>query len=1383
LQSIAFSVFFVIWLAEYLIAIVRNTTLICLFLLLSTVLRAQQDGFNFVNFASANGLSSNSVSAMLKDKLGYMWFATEDGLNRFDGTNFRVYNHNPLDSNSIGTNQLQCLYEDPHGNLWVGTNRTLALYDRQKDCFRNFNIANGTAIRSICSDDEGHLWIGSYAGLILFDPSTYHCKYYVADSSRPGHLLSNTIICLLKDGKGRLWVGSNSGLYLYQPGTDNFKRFCNKTKDFTSISDNVVRTMAEDGNGNLWIGTINGGLNKLEQDGDRFISFRSSKADIHTLSSNRIYCLVPDRGQLWVGTEEGLNIFDPLTAQVRRVEKNDRDKYSIKGKAVRSIFIDPRGIYWVATNQGGVNKYDKNLAFFHLVPYNPFDRWGLRSPRVNAFAEAPDGDIYVGTDGGGLSLFHRQTGLMEPIDLGGREKSPGLAILALECVGNELWVATFQQGIYVLDIRNKSVKHYTKGDGPRDLPSNDIFCIKKDRKGHLWIGTNGKGVVMYDVKLDIFRKFAAMSVGGTPNRTLSEGFIRAIEEDKAGDLLIGTVGSGVLLFNPDSYTCRTFNRANTNLPLDEAITLHIDGKDVLWAGTPSGGLCRLDLRRNQFANYSVPQGLANAVIYKILEDDSGNLWVSTNKGISCFDKETSRFKNYAAANGLQQSSFDLQAGLKSSSGELFFGGIEGFNYFLPASLSSNKNIPSVVFTDFKIGGQTVVPGDDAAIKENITVARDIQLHYKQNFSVDFTALDYTTPGENRYMYKLNGLDKSWNQLGSSRTAVFTNLDPGRYTLEVKAKNCNGAWITEPASLSIYIKPPFWLTGYAYTFYVLMTGLIIWGIRYRGIRKVKNKFALEQERLRMRQMLEQERLEAERLHEFDQLKIKFLTNLSHEFRTPISLIMGPIQNLQEKEGDPDKHGQLSMVKRNARRLLNLVNQLLDFRKLEEHELRLNASDGDIISFLKEAAESFRDIAERRQIHFAFSSTVSRYYTSFDRDKIERVLFNLLGNAFKFTHKGGWVSLKVEQVTGSAELIIIVADSGIGMSKEEKHHIFDRFFQGNAPTGVMNQGSGIGLSITKEFVALHGGTISVESQAGNGSSFSICLPLKPVAMEQAILTGERRTIDNARNAAVIKPAMVSGLEKLTVLLVEDNDDFRQYLKSNLECSYKIIEASDGKEGWQKAISGHPDVIVSDISMPNMDGIELSRKIKADKRVSHVPIILLTALTEDAYQLKGLETGASDYLTKPFSFEILNLKIRNLVLLNQRLRDTYSRRLNIDMPVQEVQSADEQLLLKVTQFIEANLDSPQLSVEELSKQVFMSHASLYRKVLDLTGETPVEFIRSVRLNKAADLLERSDLKIAEIGYAVGFTTPNYFTRAFKAKFNLSPTEYVHSKRKAIG
>ncbi|HVS95604.1 MAG TPA: two-component regulator propeller domain-containing protein [Puia sp.] len=1362
----------------------RKIILLCWLCASCTGTRAQQNEFNFVNFSSNSGLSSNNVNSIIKDRFGYMWFATEDGLNRFDGINFTVYNHNELDTNSLATNQLQTIYEDPRGNLWVGTNRGLSLYDRQRDCFHNFNIANGTAIRAICADKAGHLWIGSYAGLICYDPVRCSAKYYTADSAKQGRLRSNTVTSVFLDSRGRLWVGGNTGLYLYRPATDDFRRFSNDPGDPASISDNVIKTIAEDGSGHVWFGTNDGGIDMLEADGIRFRRYKNRRNDPQSLISNRVYSINPDaNGDLWIGTEEGLNIFDPYTAKVRRVSCNDRNKYSLKGRSVRSIFIDKSGIYWVGTVQGGVNKYDKNLGFFNLVQYNPFDPLGLSSSKITSFAEAANGDIYVGTDGGGVNLMHRKTGLFEHLRIAGGTKDNDLAVLALERTRNELWIATYQHGVYVLNIPDNTVRHFTRGNGPRDLPNDDIFCIREDREGHVWLGTNGKGVCMYDPGTGIFHRFGQVSIDGKPSRLLSAGFIRAIEQDSVGNMLIGTVGSGVVLFNPARNVCSIFNRATTGLPLDEAISLYINKYGIVWAGTPSGGLCRLDYLKKQFSNYSERQGLANAVIYKILGDDAGRLWVSTNKGLSCFDAERSTFKNYSAENGLQPSSFILGAGLKARSGEMFFGGIEGFNYFLPAALHDNKHVPAIVFTDLRIGGHSVTPGQDAAIKENISVAKSIRVEYKQNFSVDFAALDYTTPHENRYMYRLDGLDASWNQLGQSRTAAFTNLYPGTYTLQVRAKNCNGAWTTRPAAIRIVVKPPFYLTAYAYVLYALVLVLILLGIRYRGIRKLKNKFALEHERLQMKQMMEQERREAERLHEFDQLKIKFLTNLSHEFRTPVSLIMGPLENLGEKEPDPDKRRQLTMVKRNARRLLNLVNQLLDFRKLEEHELKLNCNEADFVAFVKETAESFRDIAERKQIGYSFKSEMEDYPTIFDRDKIERVIFNLLGNAFKFTGKDGQVSLTVRQAQTSGDIEVLVSDTGIGLSREERDRIFDRFFQGNTNISVMNQGSGIGLSITKEFVRLHGGAITVESEPGKGSVFTVRLPLERVHKQALAVVEDGKLVGHDLPGEAAEPYAIPVLDQLTVLLVEDNEDFRSYLKDNLRSFYRIIEAVDGKDGWHKALSGHPDVIVSDISMPNMDGIELSRKIRADKRVSHIPIILLTALTEDAYQLKGLETGASDYLTKPFPFEFLNLKIRNLVQLNQRLRETYSRRLNVATPVAAVQSDDEKLMLQIAQYIESNLDSANLSVEELSRQVYMSHASLYRKIVELTGETPVEYIRSLKLNKAAELLERSDMKISEIGYAVGFTTPNYFTRAFRAKFHVSPSEYIAFKRKTVG
>jgi signal transduction histidine kinase/DNA-binding response OmpR family regulator len=793
------------------------------------------------------------------------------------------------------------------------------------------------------------------------------------------------------------------------------------------------------------------------------------------------------------------------------------------------------------------------------------------------------------------------------------------------------------------------------------------------------------------------------------------------------------------------------------------------------------GLSRLDNITGKFISYAEPEGIANAVIYKILEDASGRLWMSTNKGISSFDSRTGKFKNYGSDNGVQRSTYVLGAGLKTLSGELFFGGLDGFNYFNPGKFNCNRNIPGIVLTDLKVSNASVVPSANAPIKEHISIAREIRLDYKQNFSIDFVALNYSAPQESRYSYMLEGFDKSWNQGSNARTAVFSNLDPGTYIFRVKATSDDGSWTTPATSIKIVVRPPFYLTVYAYFAYIIAAALLLWGLRYRAIRKIKNKFTLEQERLQVKQMIEQKNREAAQQHEFEQAKIKYLMNVSHEFRTPVSLIMGPVERLLQQENNQEKQAQLSLIRRNARRLLNLVNQVLDFRKLEDHETKLNLAGGDIIVFLKEAVASFKDISERKHINFTFTSSLHRYNTAFDADKIERILFNLLSNAFKFTPKGGDIRFKIEQVDPQG-LRFVVSDTGIGMEPDAAEKIFDRFFQGSADPGILNQGSGIGLSITKEFVKLHGGTICVDSVPGRGSVFTVQLPLPLLA--EAINDTEpcNESAESLLTLPYTRPANgIPPSEMLTLLLVEDNEDFRYYLKDNLRHYYKIIEAADGEEGWQKALSAHPQVIVSDISMPYMDGIELCRKIKSDKRTGHIPIILLTALTGDANQLKGLETGANDYLTKPFNFQILNARIRNLFDLNQSLKNTYTRQLKIVSPDIEFESEDEKLMLAVSQYIEANLTSPKLSVEDLSRHVCMSRGSFYNKIVTLTGETPVEFIRSVKLNKAAALLENSDMKIAQVGYAVGFTTPNYFARAFKAKFNMLPSEYLLVKRHA--
>jgi signal transduction histidine kinase/ligand-binding sensor domain-containing protein/DNA-binding response OmpR family regulator len=1434
----------------------------------------QQPKPHFFNYTYKDGLSANCVNSICKDRYGYMWFATNDGLNKFDGANFSVYKHNSADSTTIGGNDIAILYKDRRGNLWAGTNQSLSQYNSEKDAFVNYHFTGNSAIRGLCEDYTGDIWAGGYTGLFRLSPASGKIREYrhAAGAAKTKQLSSNTVLCIYEDHRQRLWIGTNAGLDLYERRQDNFLAYHHSDADTNSIADDVVRSITEDSIGNVWFGT-NHGLSELGRDGKSFVNYGRNNADKGSLHCNHIYSVRTDKaGQPWVGTEEGLEIFDPRSGRGQVILSDPRDKYSLVGNSVRAVFIDGNGLYWIGTYNGGISKYDENLAFFNFRGSNPFDRAGLSSPIVTSFAEDQSGDIYIGTDGGGLNLYHRRTGLFEHPMLAKGEENRKMSILDMEKVGDELWVGTYRKGVYALNMKSGKVRHYLAGPGEGNLSGNDIFCIKKDSKGNVWIGTNGYGV---DVYLAGSGKFGhpGRSVPGQDTGVMSKGFIRDIDEDKAGKIWIASSGGGIVVFDPGTGTAKILSHNNGNLPSNVVLSLHLDRDGNMWAGSMGGGLSLFDPGKNKFTSYSEQEGLSNAVIYKILEDGSGRLWVSTNKGISSFDRGNHRFKNYSYQNGIQRSNFSLGAGLNTTAGDMFFGGMEGLNYFDPLVLHCNKSVPTLQFTALKIANRTVIPGPAEPIKEHISDAKEIRLGFKENFSIDFIALNFTTPQDCRYAYKLEGFDKDWNLVGNSHTAIYTNLDPGEYVFRARATSDDGSWITPEKMVRITVKPPFWRTGYAYAGYVLMTVLLLGLLRYTGIRRLKNKFALEQERIHARQMIEQERKEAERQHEFDELKIKFLTNLSHEFRTPVSLIVGPIERLlsqEESEEEPEKgsreasengsrersengsrqriengsqqgsengsrersengsrersengsrqgiekgsvsrsgerRAQLSMVKRNAYRILNLVNQLLDFRKLEENELNLNLTDGDIVSFTRDIAESFRDIAAAKQIEFAFSSSLDEVYTRYDPDKIDRVLLNLLSNAFKFTDKGGKIGLHVDRQAGTDLVRISISDTGIGMTKEIQDKIFGRFFQANGNGNMLNQGSGIGLSIAKEFVKLHGGTISVESTEGKGSVFTVRLPCLPVAgpvsgsvagpvaglllgSETAPATGLvirpelRGSADNGGSGSGSRSTPTKtepSFQNMTVLLIEDDDDFRQYLRDNLAPWYRIVEATNGKEGWQKTLSSHPQVIVSDINMPYMDGITLSLKIKSDKRTRHIPVILLTAVRGDGNQLRGLQTGACDYLTKPFNFEILNIKIRNLISLNQNLKNTYTRQLRVMPAAAVLGSEDEQLLIRITQYIDSHMDSQDLSVEDLSKHLFMSRGSLYNKIVDLTGEAPVEFIRSLKLAKAALLLEGSDMRIAQVGYAVGFSSPNYFAKAFKAKFNISPSEYAQQKR----
>jgi ligand-binding sensor domain-containing protein/signal transduction histidine kinase/DNA-binding response OmpR family regulator len=1367
---------------------------ICLFTWLS--IATAQDGINFTALTTKDGLSSNNINAILKDRYGFMWFATDDGLDRFDGAKFKVYRNKPTDSTSLQANEILSVHEDKDGNLWVGTSSgSLSLYNRKRDAFVNFpakpmeGAIRNNVIMSLCSDVQGKLWIGHFDGINIMDKKTQRVSDFTPGSSSR---FTKTCTALFEDSKHRMWIGTPQGLFLYIKETNSLTSFFNSANDPASLSSNHVLAISEDKDGNLWVGT-NDGLNMLARNGKEFIRFKHAEGNRQTLNSNYIYSIaVDDTNKLWIGTSKGLNILETKTKTITGYNFDPRNTNGLSSNSIRCVYLAKEGICWIGTFLGGISKYDKNLNLFNLVQSNPFDKQGLNAPIVTSFAETKEGHVFVGTDGGGLSLFDSKTKLFQQINI--KSRRPGskqLSIITLTMAGNDqLLIGTFGDGYFIYDQFSGKYEQLLKGKNTTDINSNHIYCIKEDRKGNKWVGTNGNGIFVLNKDNKVLFKMTPHPILFNDINLPINGYIRDIVEAKNGDMWIATHGGGIAVYNPSSGKFKIYTTENSKLPNDKVLTLLEDRQGNIWAGTFGGGLGLFNRKTSEFISYSEKDGLNNNNIYKIIEDSNGFLWISTNKGLSSFDAVTRKISNYSYHNGIQHNIFILGSGLRLKNGDLFFGGHEGFNYFNPSNLKKNNTVPPVIFTDLKISNQSVVPSDDGPIQENIITANKINLDYKQNFALTFVGLNYTAPEQNQYEYKLEGFDKDWINIGNASTVSYTNISPGNYVFRVRASNNNGVWNAQGTSIKINVHPPFWRTIYAYILYTLIIvgGLIYF--RHRGIEKIRRKYILEQESFHA----EQERKEAERIHELDQLKLKFLTNLSHEFRTPISLILGPVDSLIAQEKNNAFQVQLNMIKRNGKRLLNLVNQLLDFRKMEEQELKLQTKEGELIFFLKEVFDSFLDLSERKKINFSFSSNVEKFYTVFDHDKTERILFNLLSNAFKFTLEGGTIRFEIEKHesnnTNTSTLISMkVHDTGIGIPYDKQEVIFERFFQNTTAASILNQGSGIGLSITKEFVRMHGGTIAVESEPEKGSTFIIKIPYTELVEPSQIKEQQKESLYIEPAAEIIEPEEEIVEEALandgsiipSILLVEDNDDFRFYLKENLRLKYKVIEATNGLEGWQKALAVHPSLIVSDISMPHMDGNELCNKIKADKRTSHIPVILLTALTEEKNQIKGLKTGASDYITKPFNFEVLNAKIKNLLALNDSLKNTYSKRIEVLTPKVEVESSTDKLIQKIVFYIEDNLTDTQLSVETLSRHVGMSRSTLYSKLLELTGQTPVEFIRSVKLDKAAQLLEKSELTIAEVAYSVGFSTPNYFAKSFKAKFNLLPSEYLNKMRKS--
>ena len=1353
----------------------------------SICLCAQEDQIQFSGLDLADGLSHNQVNTILKDAKGFMWFGTLSGLNRYDGYQFKIFKHDPSDTTSLTDDFITNIYALPDNRLYLDTRGGPGIYDPLTETFirnvkRYFAQLHITAknIRDVIKDKRGNFWFNAAEeGVYCYKPASGQTIQLKCDGRGNRSLLQTGVAALQQDTRGNIWIiHQDKTVEMIDPLSVRVKQ------RITLFSVGPANRSADyrifvDSSGALWIYRLNA-LEAIEYyepatGKQRLIGKANGK-----LNNNLVSSILEDgKGMIWIGTDHGgLNLLDKKDYSMRYLLHKEYDAKSVGQNSILNLYRDNSGIIWVGTFKKGLSFYHEKILKFPLYRHQEANARGLTYEDVNRFAEDDQGNLWIGTNGGGLFYYNRRTGQFKrythQADNANSLSNDIIVSLYID-KDKKLWIGTYFGGLDSFDGKNfKNYKH--NGQDPRSLSDDRVWDILEDHNGSLWVATLKGGLDRLDRRTGVFTHQRS-----SDSNSVKSDYISCLLADRAGNLWIGT-SEGLDKRSPGGVFSHYQNQAGRPGSLVNNIVYDLmeDRYGFIWVCTRDG-ISRMDPRKGTFQNFGSKEGLTEKATLMILEDPERNLWVSTANGLFniLVSPQRSGFsysvRRYDETDGLQGSAFNANAGYKTRAGELIFGGANGFNLFRPANIKNDQSIPPLVFLGFQLASNkagTVFP-----VQTNV-----IELGYQENaFTIAFAALNYFNPNKIRYQYQLEGFDEQWQEVsGDGRKATYTNIDPGEYLFKVRSTDASGTWVNNQQTLAIHIWPPFWRTTTAYILYIAAFFGSLFYLRQRGIRRIRQEF-----------LIEQERQQAKRMHDLDVLKIKFLTNVSHEFRTPLSLIITPMDKLIREAPAKDKQ-QLQMIQRNGKRLLNLVNQLLDFRKMEVQELKLHPKTGDIIVFIQELSASFTDVAERKNIVFGCAADRKSLITVFDHDKIERMVFNLLSNAFKFTPENGKVEIRLQTQAlenGRVKLLMEISDTGIGIPEDKQQSIFERFFQHDVPDSMVNQGSGIGLSITREFVKLHGGEISVQSRVDNGSTFLVTLFFEEQQQlpEHAGIVPAEPLPDWRNNNLVSSESSLAEPELLApehtkkpvLVLIEDNEDFRFYLKDNLNAFYQIAEAGNGREGWQKILALHPDLVVSDVSMPEMNGIDLCKKIKTDKRTAHIPVILLTALTSEDQQLSGLETGASDYMTKPFNFEILLSKIRNLLRQQENAKKTFRKQVEFKPAEKEIESVDDKFIRQLAQHIEKHLSDTGYTVDQLSADMNMSRVGLYKKILPLTGKSPVEYIRFYRLHKAKPILLKSQLTIAEIAYEVGFSNPKQFSKYFKEEFGILPSAFAQTNQ----
>lgn len=1311
------------------------------------VLAGNSFGQTFKHITIDEGLSTNHITSFYKSDDGFLWIGTPVGLNRYDGHSVKIYKT----EGSLKDNSVENIWEGPNGCLWVRTSTGINVFDVKEDKFYpntdsllNTMGLETSSILDLKKDKNGDFWfLLSNKKLFKYNTKKQTCAQYKSNGS--------TEITGIATGKNNIWlIHSNGIIQSVVPKTLEVQLSKKFAPEGIVGSDYRIFIDKQD---DPWIYSVNTSSGVYWWPDFTAVPKHFSISSVFgKLNNNTVMGIAQDvNDRIWIATDHGgVNLFEPRVQKMQYLVHEEYNERSLSHNGTSTILSDKDGIVWVGTYKGGINYYHENLVQFPVYKHYNNVSGSLPYEDVNRIVEDKDGNLWIGTNGGGLIFYNKaNNSYKQYLNSANDPNSIGSNVVVSLLIDkeNNLWVGTYYGGLNLFK-NGKFIRYVNNPNNPKSISNNSVWELFEDSKGRFWVGTLFGGVNLMDKTSGTFSK---LEKGPTSPYTCS------ILEDKEGNVWFGTAtGIEVLDAKDGSIRRYRFNSKNsTGLSNDYISDLIQDSKGRIWAAT-RGGLNLYNPKYKTFTILNEKNGLEDNTVHTILEDDAGKLWLSTSKGISVVSEGKDNswiIRNFDKHDGLQSTTFNENSAVKLRSGDLLFGGPKGFNRISPEGISHEKLVPKPLIVDFLLFNKSVKTGEaisgKVVLKGGIEYTDEITLrHYQNVFSLDISPMYFLHPERVKIKYTLEGFNKEWLELDSkSRLATFTNLNAGEYIFKVIVSTDGEEWSEPFTLLRINIKPPFWRSGWAYAIYIL--GFL--GALYL-IRK------LEKKRQHSKYILHQEREEAKRLKELDQLKTKFFTNVSHEFRTPVSLIISPVEKLVNNEEDESKRSHLELVHRNARRLLNLVNQLLDFRKIDTQSLQVHNVKGDILNEIREHAISFKDMAESKEIEYRIEVPNNTLLCYFDHDKIERIVFNLLSNAFKFTPVGGKVSLVCE--VDNDTLKLVVEDTGIGISEQAKSKIFERYFQDDLLKPLLNQGSGIGLAITKEYVNLLNGTLEVASEQDLGSSFSVSIPLEFDIKAEMPIKAKKENRGN-----------VTGNK---VLVVEDNDDFRFYLIDNLKELYQVEEARNFNEGWEKALSFHPDIIVSDVNMPGNSGIELCKKLKADSRTVHIPVILLTALTSDNYQIEGIEAGATDYVVKPFNVELLLSKLKSHINQKASFEKTFKKQLAVEPTEMELESNDAKFMRKALDVVEKNLSNALFSVEVLADEMNVSRVGLYKRILTLSGYSPSEFIRNIRLKRAAQLLEDTGMTVAEVAYEVGFNNPKVFSKYFRDVFGKIPSEY---------